>query len=97
MENDEEDKPRLYRMSEILTDRKPGVLWDKETKEIILLDTNLPHFKYEIPLTRIETRAKLIDWIHHLSGKKWVTTYMIGEFISVVYAANDWDLYGTNA
>jgi hypothetical protein len=48
---------------------------------------------YWIELNRIRTRAHLIEWIHHMTGKKWVTGDMIGEFIEKVCKYRKWDVY----
>ena len=38
-------------------------------------------YNYAIPFEEIRNRKDILEWIHHLSGKAWITQEMIGEFI----------------
>lgn len=48
---------------------------------------------YWIELDRIKTRAALIEWIHHMSGKRWFTNDMLTQFIEVVCEYRKWTIY----
>lgn len=49
--------------------------------------------QYWIELDRIKTRAALLEWIHHLLGKRWVTNDMLSDFIEKVCEIRKWKLY----
>lgn len=51
-------------------------------------------FAYEISLEAIPNRAALIEWVYHLSGKTWVTSEVISDFIYEVCTAKKWEIYG---
>jgi len=48
---------------------------------------------YWIDLDRIKDRAALIGWIHHLLGKRWVTSEMLIQFIETVCNYRKWPIY----
>jgi hypothetical protein len=48
---------------------------------------------YSIELSRIKTRKALIEWIHHLLGKAWMTNELMEQFIEVVCKYQGWKLY----
>ena len=41
-------------------------------------------YPYHIELSRIDTKDKLIEWIHHLSEKNWITPQLIRRIIDLV-------------
>jgi hypothetical protein len=49
--------------------------------------------RYEIELSRIPDPKALVNWIHHLLKKNWVTSDTIRQFIECVYESKGWDLY----
>lgn len=40
-------------------------------------------FAYEVPLKDLNTKEKILSWVHHLSGKTWVDRQMLRKFIDV--------------
>lgn len=76
-----------YTMAE-LYDLETPVLVRIEDKQIGLLADN-----YWIELDRIKTRAALLEWVHHLLGKNWVTKEMLEQFIEQVHTYRKWKLY----
>lgn len=64
--------------------------------ELVVIKNNTVHFvglNYYIGIDRITTRAKLIEWIHHLCGKVWVTPEILEQFIGRVCAYRKWRIY----
>jgi len=53
----------------------------------ILLNKAYPYY---IELHRINTPGKLLEWVHHLSGKYWVDGRLIRQLIDVVYNHFKW-------
>ncbi|MGB9799618.1 MAG: hypothetical protein ACPLUL_05940 [Thermanaerothrix sp.] len=52
-----------------------------------------PKMDYWIELSEIKSYRDLVSWIHHLSGKAWVTNDMIYEFIGAVCGYKGWRIY----
>jgi len=48
---------------------------------------------YEVEISRIKTRADLIEWIHHMTGKGKITTEAIAQLIEVVCKYRGWEIY----
>jgi hypothetical protein len=73
---------------------KPEILVTIENGEIGLRDTRLAGNQYYwIDLDRIKTQRDLLEWVHHLSGKAWVTNRHIRQFIARVFKYREWTLY----
>ena len=51
------------------------------------------HYSYWIELTRINTPRDLLEWVHHLNGKVWVSKELLDDFIEAVFKYRDWTLY----
>ena len=51
------------------------------------------HFSYWVELSRIPNHEALIEWIHHLMGKNWVTKEMLEQFIEKVCSHRKWGIY----
>ena len=62
-----------------------------ENGSIGLKDGN--RFSYWIELTRIKTERDLLEWVHHLTGKVWVTNDLLDDFIQAVFKYRGWTLY----
>ncbi len=43
---------------------------------------------YDIKLNRCDTKAKILDWVCHLSEKTWVTKKTITDFIDAACSAH---------
>jgi hypothetical protein len=39
---------------------------------------------YDIPLKKCKTAEEILEWVHHLLGKKWVSREIIRRFIEIV-------------
>jgi hypothetical protein len=50
----------------------------------------------EYDAARIPDFEGLVHWIEHLTGKSWMTSELVGEFIRRVYAIKGWDLHQRN-
>jgi hypothetical protein len=50
-------------------------------------------YPYHIELSRIPDHEGLVHWLEHLTGKPWMTSDLVGEFIRRVYAIKGWNLY----
>ncbi|MCG2750377.1 MAG: hypothetical protein L6301_00855 [Desulfobacteraceae bacterium] len=44
--------------------------------------------EYFVELKRANTKAKILNWVHHLSGKNWMTTELLRRFIELACQAN---------
>ena len=51
---------------------------------------------YHIELNRIPDPEGLTHWLHHLTGKEWMTGELVHEFIQRVYDIKGWNLYRRN-
>jgi hypothetical protein len=51
---------------------------------------------YDIPLVDIKTNKQLVEWIHHLTEKTWVTGEIIHDVIDAAVIANKLPFYGEN-
>ena len=49
--------------------------------------------KYWIEIDRIKTVHDVVEWIHHLLGKSWITHEMLEQFIEKVYEYRKWKIY----
>ena len=49
---------------------------------------------YEIETERINTKEKLVQWIYHLTQKKWVTPEHIKKLTEAAADLNNWKIYG---
>jgi hypothetical protein len=63
---------------EVMSKIKSNVRNNKHSIDII--DDGVPSHPYRIAKNRCNTEGKILDWILHLSGKKWITTQMIYDF-----------------
>lgn len=48
---------------------------------------------YEIDLDKIKTKADLLQWTHHLTGKARISNSALGDFIEEVCKYKKWDLF----
>ena len=55
-----------------------------------------PDFLYEINLDRVPTPLALLNWVHHLSEKYWITTVHVHILIDAVCKIRGWDHHGSN-
>jgi len=51
-------------------------------------------FAYEVELSRCNTHAKLIGWVHHLNEKRWMTTQLMNRFLELCCKHHGLRLYG---
>ena len=68
-----------------------------KTPSLVMIENDEIRFishGYWIELSKIKTRRDLIQWIHHLLEKQWVTTPMIRQFIEQVCKYRNWKIYG---
>lgn len=49
---------------------------------------------YDVRLAPITDKGQLLEWVHHLSEKSWMTPFLISEFINRVYAIKGWKREG---
>lgn len=49
--------------------------------------------RYPIGLDQIRDKADVLQWVHHLTDKKWITPPMIGRLVEVLCAAKNWPVY----
>jgi hypothetical protein len=64
-----------------------------EDGEIGIYDTQNDKYHYWIELDRINTHRDLLEWVHHLNGKVWVTKEVLDDFIEAVFSYRKWTLY----
>lgn len=62
-----------------------AILRERLTK-IVVDDTHLTikvdeHYDYEIALDRIDSPAKILQWVIHLTEKTWMTTELMRQFV----------------
>lgn len=83
------DKPRyvVHDAAEVLN-TPDLILVTVEGGAVIFLEDH-----YEIELARIKNRASLLEWIHHMAQKTWVTNEMIVQFIEKVCVVKGWPVY----
>lgn len=70
-------------------DNKLGII---EDGHIILCPEE--NHRYPIELSRCNTYPKIVEWIHHLTGKNWVKTRHIRRFISLACKTHGLEFYG---
>lgn len=70
-----------------------GRLVKIEDGQIGIYDTQNDKYHYWIELTRIKTHRDLLEWVHHLNGKVWVTKEVLDDFIEAVFSYRKWTLY----
>ena len=51
---------------------------------------------YDISLSDIKTNKQLVQWIHHLTEKTWVTREIVHDVIDAAVFANKLPFYGEN-
>ena len=51
-----------------------------ERKSIVL---RAGGYRYCIELSRCDTHEKLIEWVHHLNEKTWMTTQLMNRFLEL--------------
>lgn len=65
--------------SDILSDSKGcSLMWNKEG--------------YPIAWERLDTKEKLLGWVHHLAEKSWMDTTKLKYFIEFVHAHFGWKI-----
>ena len=52
---------------------------------VIVLNVGAEYF---VELKRTNTKAKILNWVHHLSGKSWMTKELLRRFIELSCQAN---------
>ena len=77
----------VYNVQDIMNSVRP-VLVKIEDGQIGFVD-----HAYWIELSQIKTRRDLIEWIHHMLGKQWVTNEMLEQFIEQVCQYRNWTIY----
>lgn len=55
-----------------------------------------PNFIYQIDLDRVPTPLALLNWIHHLSEKNWISTTHVHDLIDEICRIKGWDHHGSN-
>ncbi len=65
-------------------DSMPEHVYLSENEIIIYFDSEFNHVDYRIEKKDILSEKSLTKWIKHLSGKQWVSTSIIFEFITKV-------------
>ena len=63
---------------------EPPLVQIKRGHVVLDAESALP---YEIELSRINTPAKLLEWVRHLSEKTWITAWHIHELVVTVAKA----------
>ena len=48
---------------------------------------------YWIAASRINTKEKLVEWIHHLCEKAWITPEHIRQLVDAAASINGWKVY----
>lgn len=81
------DTWKVYDATDALNHESP-VYVRIEGKEIVFIDQN-----YWIEMSRIRTRAALLEWVHHMCGKSWTNLEMIEQFIELVHEYRKWELF----
>lgn len=77
-------------IEEILHDKTEPLVYVEG--ESVFIDKEV---EYDIDLPSIKGKADLLELVHHISKKKWVTKEHITAFIQVVCNAKGWKIYGT--
>jgi len=49
--------------------------------------------RYDIELKRCKDHAAILEWVHHMSCKQWMTVDLIHRFIGLTTAYHDLVLY----
>jgi hypothetical protein len=73
-----------------------GILDSPDPAPLVVIENDQVVFitaDYWIELTRINDRAALIEWIHHLLGKTWITNELLEQFIELVCNYRKWPIY----
>lgn len=73
-----------------------GDILKLKRKELVIIEDDTIVFvkhRYEIELTRIKNRTDIIQWLHHMMGKNWVTVEMLEQFIEKVCAYRGLEIY----
>ena len=52
--------------------------------------------EYFIEWSRCDDIVKILEWVHHLSEKSWITSECIHEFITAATAHHKLDIYGNH-
>lgn len=72
-------------------------LLDTEFPTLVSIENDMIVFHelkgYEVEISRIKTRADLIGWVHHMTGKGKITTGTIEQLIEVVCKYRNWEIY----
>lgn len=71
-------------------------IWASKDDKTIRITQDVLEFinqGYCIEMERIKTRAALIEWVHHLLGKTWITTAILEDFIETIHDYRGWKLY----
>tara|TARA_R100000152_G_C6780473_1_gene213273 strand:+ start:2854 stop:3102 length:249 start_codon:yes stop_codon:yes gene_type:complete len=71
---------RLVKLSDVPSVQHPKV-WEIDENYI---QTTLGGYEYAIPLKDTDTREKVLNWVAHLSAKKWMTTEGLKQFASLL-------------
>jgi hypothetical protein len=57
-------------------------------------DTIVIGVDYEVALADVYSQMELVNWIKHLSRKRWATLPLIEQFIDLVCKAKGWPVDG---
>lgn len=73
---------------------KMDAIFEHDAKlEYITINAAYP---YHIELSRIPDPEGLVHWLDHLTGKDWMTSDLVREFIRRVYEIKGWNLHRRN-
>lgn len=64
-----------------------------EKYNVLLIKTGVPHYEYDIALSRCRTAGACLDWIHQVNGKTWATPELMKDFISLLFNNIDSNLW----
>jgi hypothetical protein len=78
--------------------RKYANEWEVELKgaEIIIkysFEDRQGHYEYAIDIDQLKTKDDIVKWVHHLTGKDWVTGEMIKELLEKATSYHAMDIH----
>ena len=76
-----ETKPTLPRFIRCDKIQDPPTLVRVKRGYVIITKPGTP---YEVELSRMDTSAKLLKWVHHLSQKTWITNRHINQLVVTI-------------
>ena len=87
-----EEPPPMTRADELLARLEPKVRTIIEDGCVKLVRRDSKHV-YEFKLSRIRTKAAILQWAHHLCGKNWMDCDSLGVFIETVARHQKLDIH----